>query len=507
MSKKPIQKRAPKNKSGDIEDFHLPDLDTPINKRKKKATPKAKIQQQPENKVMSPKIVIQKQKLPAPKYINPYDKNLSVKLSSDQKKAIHHMDGNDSLGIFLPAGSGKTLISVIIANNYLSKYPNHTVICISPAGLIDNFEKEAVSHNIMKVDNRFHFYSYEKYLSMTKKGKGLICNNTLLILDEAHQLRNAKSLKYEAIMSCVVRCHKVVALTASPYVNYIKDFIPLINILYKSYIVGPTITETKYKMPYSSLRTMSIYSDTEKIKAQLTFVSKFLDQKVIFAEQDLSDPNYPTFDIKTRKIPMKKEYENDFMKAMEEKSIFTNPESFYNGYRRAVNKVSEDYYSRKLGYISKYLQKSQSIIYTNWLEYGVKCITTILDEKNIKYGIIDGSVSASERTKITRAYNSKKLQTLVYTKAGSEGIDLKNTEYVFFLEPVWSYALLDQTMKRAIRYESHKNSKNKHVHVVLLCLTSTNPDAKSGDVLLYDIIKKKKAIQLRLNPILKKCSI
>ena len=456
--------------------------------------------------VRSPTKTLPKHTLKKPDYINPHTTE-KVQLTENQKKAIAHMDKNDTLGVFLPPGSGKTLISLIVANNYLSKYPSHNVVCISPAGLVTNFKKEMKIHKIGTIDERYHFYSFEKFLSLAKKGEGLKCENTLMIIDEGHQTRNPKSKKFQSLMKCVTKTKKVMIMTGSPYVNYIKDFISLINILHKSYIVGPTVVATKYILPYHSLQTREIFEDTRKINKQILFVSKFLKDKIIFAVQDRSDPNFPTFDITTKKIPMTKEYERDFAESISSKLVFSNPKSFYNGYRRAVNKVSNSYYSRKLEYISKVLKSHQSLIYSNWLEYGVDCVETTLNNIGVDYGVISGSVGTSDRTKITKDYNSKQIQVLVYTKAGSEGLDLKNTEYVFILEPVWSYALLEQAIMRSIRYGSHKDSKNKHVKVILLALTSKNPDIKSGDILLYDIIKKKRAIQSHVGKMLELCSI
>jgi hypothetical protein len=49
----------------------------------------------------------------------------------------------------------------------------------------------------------------------------------------------------------------------------------------------------------------------------------------------------------------------------------------------------------------------------------------------------------------------KRLCILMATKAGAEGIDLKNVRNVFIMEPYWNPALLEQAIGRAIRICSH----------------------------------------------------
>jgi type I site-specific restriction endonuclease len=49
----------------------------------------------------------------------------------------------------------------------------------------------------------------------------------------------------------------------------------------------------------------------------------------------------------------------------------------------------------------------------------------------------------------------KRLCILMATKAGAEGIDLKNVRNVFIMEPYWNPALIEQAIGRAIRICSH----------------------------------------------------
>ena len=64
---------------------------------------------------------------------------------------------------------------------------------------------------------------------------------------------------------------------------------------------------------------------------------------------------------------------------------FMNPKSFYNGHRRAVNKAGAEYFSQKVNFIANKIKGHQSIIFTNWIEFGIDIITDILKNKFIVY--------------------------------------------------------------------------------------------------------------------------
>jgi hypothetical protein len=62
---------------------------------------------------------------------------------------------------------------------------------------------------------------------------------------------------------------------------------------------------------------------------------------------------------------------------------------------------------------------------------------------------------------------------LIITKAGAEGVDLKNTFTIFIMDGQWNEALYEQIVARAIRYQSHmslpKNERFVNVKKLFLC--------------------------------------
>ena len=66
----------------------------------------------------------------------------NISLKDHQIKVARYMNDNDSLLVVHGLGCGKTLTSITVSQCYLDQYPDHKVVFVGPAGLIDNFKKE-----------------------------------------------------------------------------------------------------------------------------------------------------------------------------------------------------------------------------------------------------------------------------------------------------------------------------------------------------------------------------
>ena len=75
------------------------------------------------------------------------------------------------------------------------------------------------------------------------------------------------------------------------------------------------------------------------------------------------------------------------------------------------------------------------------------------------------------------------------------------------LEPVWNDAGLRQVIGRVARYQSHTHLPKKDRVVKIWKLVLVSKKHPSGDVLLYEIIKRKSKEQLKIARILRKCDI
>jgi superfamily II DNA or RNA helicase len=430
-----------------------------------------------------------------------------------------------SLLLHFDTGTGKTLTALTISQCFLDENPESNVIVISPSKLKENFEREVKNYG-GKLSENYRFYSFTSFLNASKHNFLPDPKDCLLIVDEVHNLRNPKSAIYSSIMEYSITSKKRLLLTATPLVNDLQDLICIINLLKGKYVVGTDTTKTvKRKVKiyrYENIHkiTTSKIKDPEK-RLQISVLEmyklvNFLRNNVMRIKKPISE-NFPSYDIHTIFVDMSPEYTANYNKILEDyelmSDVFTGveePHAFYNVVRRAVNKAGSEYYSEKIDFILPKIEIDRTIIYTNWNEFGSNILRDVMKKHKVKYDIIDSKTRNVK--KIVDDYNTGKLNVLIITKAGSEGIDLKGTRNVIVLDPVWNPAGLEQIIGRAVRYNSHIDlpQEDRHVNIFLLILKEYNKtfaESISGDVILYKIIKRKKALLDEFNKMIDDISI
>ena len=436
-------------------------------------------------------------------------KRSKLPLRDLQIKVVQYMDNHDGLLVVHGTGAGKTLTAITVSQCYLDKNPKSKVVFVGPASLTSNFRKELKNYGLDD-DKQYEFYSFDKFYNQDKVGKPVNLKNKMLIVDEAHNLRNPKSLKSRAVQKAAFKADKRLLLTATPFVNNLQDFVPLINMIYGRKILG---TQTEFNN-----NECDEYLSKEVSDENLTTLGYLLRDKLDF-NMDKDSKDYPLREDHIVNVNSTPEYYERYKKLIEGADnsfdiIFSNPGQFYNAHRRAVNKAGAKYYSMKIRHILPKLKQGKCIVYTNWIEFGIGPITTALKEENISYRVFYGDTPINQRQEIVNDYNDNKFQVLILTKAGGEGLDLKGTKNVVILDPTWNDSGLEQIIGRAIRYHSHQHLplSQRKVNVFFMVLKqpekiSSTDTVTMGDVILYEIIKKKNEINSAITAIIKEMSI
>lgn len=146
-----------------------------------------------------------------------------------QTSVVNYFNREDVRGLILfhEVGSGKTLTAVVASQCYLDRYPARRVLFIAGKSLVDGFRKELMSYAGVNVDkfigdqrdvlrpvtieslfraftesdigreysmHRYDIMTYGKFLNRFCFGddavKRDLCEHRLLIIDEAHNIRN-----------------------------------------------------------------------------------------------------------------------------------------------------------------------------------------------------------------------------------------------------------------------------------------------------------------------------
>ena len=443
-----------------------------------------------------------------------------IKLKKHQMDIVNYMNNNRAIAVAFETGTGKTLTAVTASQCFLDKNQNGKVIVVTPKSLQDNFKKEIRAYG-EKITSSYMFYTFRKFA--TEYAYKNIPTNTMLVIDESHELRteyynaiaslpgkDEKALKkwlrsgkkgarpkpsisnISTAIKCAKQAKKVLLLTATPVMNKPSDVINLVAM-----IKG----QNPMKEKYFNTKLYTPELDCKYFKNMFMFYN------------NKNKTNYPTRTNYLMKIPMTQQYYKEYKLVAEKKHHLwhnTNPHKYLVGMRQASNDLPN---SPKYKWVMKLLSKNRkTLIYSGFKHHGIYPIMKKLDENKIKYGIISGELTVEERSLAVKQYNEDKIKILFITKAGGQGLDLKGTRDVVLLEREWNDPVEEQVVGRAIRYGSHSHLPNDEQNVSVYYLVLTKPknnadDRKTADEILSDLIDFKKKENKKFINMLKKGSL
>ena len=432
-----------------------------------------------------------------------------------QKKFIEDwsVSSQECVILYYGVGSGKTMIAVNCAEQFAVLNPNSSVYFLVPASLVFGTIKEMYRRGIdpnRKNDNGdyiYYFVSYQQFLNTDL----IFQPNSLLIVDEIHNLRNFYTMAITEKMSARKwkktenfslvgtklgitllqnenKFLRTIFMTGTLFVNSQYDLEPIISIGYKKTpLYKHKIDDLKtlildppsFKQYYQGL--ISYYKISEDNKEFPS--TKYHFEKVVY------DPTeaYELTPYKAKQMLKKMKEEN-----LEDDDFVINNEYTYkqlkdglmnNDFEDLLNKLPEkDAYlmnSRNQSIVAKgkwiinFLRKhkkEKTIIYSQFKGYTLEPLYKIInkDFKELKYGVIDGSLSATEKKVVMDKYNTNEINVLFFTLSIKEGISFKETNNVIINEPYWNYAILEQIIARALRLDSHKKGSKSLVNIHLL---------------------------------------
>jgi hypothetical protein len=436
---------------------------------------------------------------------------------------------------FHGVGSGKTLTAVVCSHLYLKMYPENNVIVVSPSALLFNFINGMIQYGMDIKDNRYSYYTYEKYIRNPK-----IAKNALLIVDEAHNFRTPilekeiTDAETGEILSTEIKtnkkghsfmkfgttpAHKVLLLTGTAFVNKLYDIENLMAMIdarkplsiqdyYEMMSNVSNIPDYfNYKISYYTISPKSVFFPErrdflEGIYMDQDFLKKYKD--IEYSDKILI--GYAQEHFKDRKPNVNGHY---------------GLKAYYNGVLNASNSI-DGINNPKIEHIADLIKnKSQKfIVYSTLYEAGIEILMKRLDKDRIKYKLITGRQSSSQKEESKKYFNfynfgkkdffdlntidrndqkyiNDEYRVLLISKAGAEGVDTINCQNIILLDSQWNDALSEQIIARAIRYKSHFGlpEKERYVNVIRMLLLKptdkpTFEKITSGNFEDWNFIKK-----------------
>lgn len=484
------------------------------------------------------------------KYILKIAKVSEKKSGSD--KNVHHdkvlamLDKGDGAVAQHSMGSGKTLLALKAAARAQKRHPHKDVIISAPASVIKQFESEREKFGIKLNPKHVKYFSHEE---LVNKAESIAKNkNSLLIIDEAHRLRNRDTAKNRAHTLVRKSADKALLTTGTAQYNKPHDIAALVNLATGKETLPDS--EAKFREKFIATEKSSpgilrrIFGAEPGEKERLrngNELKKLLKGTVhnYDAQTDMPE-EFATTTETIHKTPMSKEQdryyrfaENNIPWPIRAKiraglPLSKKENASLNAFSSGVRQISNSYASytmdpsnveaspkfQEMINHSDELRKKQkkgyrNVVYSNYLGSGLAHYSKQLKDKGISHGVYTGELTKTEKKRMVDEYNDGKFDTLLLSSSGAEGINLKGVTHMQVMEPHWNDSKIRQVIARAVRRGSHAHLEKADRHVQVDHYHSELPKGflgkakgKSIDEYLYAMSQDKEVLKKDINKLI-----
>lgn len=418
-------------------------------------------------------------------------------LQDHQQRVVDKIQRPDQPGLVVAhgLGSGKTL-TAIAAQDALGMSAD----VVTPAALQQNFAKEIKKHHKGKKPKS----SIKSMQNIATKGEPP--KEKMLIVDEAHRMRDPGSKTYQVLRKN--EAQKRMLLTGTPFYNHPADIAPLVNVAAGDNVLPTDRAEFERQYvaqqkvsPGLLARLRGVKPGTNPVlnRKKAPELKEKLDKWVDYhpgskehfpevqredVKVEMSKKQQEMYDVLMGKAPMWVRYKvrkglppskqeskqlNAFLGAVRQVSNSTAP-------FQTEGAVEDPKIQRAYEELKKHLDenpRAKAVVYSNFLQAGIDPYKRRLQEAKIPYGEFTGQMQKAERDELVKQYNENKIRALLLSSAGGEGLDLKGTRLLQIVEPHWNDEKLHQVEGRGIRYKSHEGLPPEEQNVKIQRFLST----------------------------------
>lgn len=434
--------------------------------------------------------------------MNRYLEKIARSETKDHQSRVIDKLENNSIVAAHSMGSGKTLTALLAAERAQKKHPTEHVTAIVPASLVSNMKDQAVQHGVDLDMDRFEVTTYDKASNDVNRLKQK--NHSLIIVDEAHKLRNKDTKRSSEIEKILKSSRKSLLLSGTPSYNKPEDIAVLVNKAAGTKVLPDNakdfedrfIGRRKVEPGFFAKHVLGVEpGEITYLKNQGELreaLNKYIDH---YDAQEHSAGDFPTAHHRTIKVTMSPEQKRMY-KFLEDdmpapikwkirlglplsKKESSNLNAFSTGVRQVSNSTkpysknpaAEPLSPKQLKMADSIHEKMLSdknyrgISYSNYIESGLKPLSEELTRRGISHAVYDGSLSQREKDAVVDKYNKGEIKQLLISSSGAEGLNTKGTKLVQVMEPHFNKSKIDQVVARAVRYKSHEHLPEDERHV------------------------------------------
>ena len=410
-------------------------------------------------------------------------------------KFLNDIDGR--LLIADEVGLGKTITAGLIMKELILRYGIKNILILCPAPLTDQWqdEMEAKFVESFEINTSVHFWKKGKIISSidtAKLSKHIHeiqkINWDLLIIDEAHRLKNKKTLTYKSLAS--IPAEYKLFLTATPIQNTLLELHSIIDAMEKNYLG----TLNEFKERYFADKKGVKLTDIEGLQHALdgalvrstrkstglsftkrTVTTVHLEPSAIekkFEEiirayvqgryNRIKSEKKFSAGIKTLQLMMilrmlngsKRAFEHSFQKYLKNNPPQSEQEKLQ---AKQILKVCRQVPNHKLAELVKTVKKinKKTLIFTSFLDTQEE-IVRALEKEKLNVEKFNGSMGSSEKNDAIRRFKTKS-DILVCTEAGSEGRNLQFCHNLINYDLPWNPMKVEQRIGRIHRIGQEHN--------------------------------------------------
>lgn len=444
---------------------------------------------------------------------------LRTDLLPHQKRVVKKMDKMPGLVVAHGTGSGKTLSSIASAVN------SKDAKVLVPAALKKNYEKEIEKH--VEGDPDINVQSIQQATNQNTPIK-----NNLLIVDEAHRLRNPGTAGHKYVSD---KGGKKMLLTASPLYNRPEDIAPLVNLAAgkRQLPQGSDFRRRYIKEPDKDLITLiNPRSRKEPVITNKRELSGVLNKWVDYHKGQ--EEGFPDLEEKRIDVPMTQKQTRLHDMAWNELPLLTKMRmkkglppnkkdlasiNEFQSQARQISSSTSRFSKEDMGSTPKIrkavenlkmkLEKDpehKAVAYAHYLS-PLEDYRKELENEGIPYISFTGKQGKKVRDQGVEEYNRGDKKVLLASSSGGEGLDLKGTRQVQVLEPHWNEEKLKQVIGRARRLGSHshlpKEKQKVEVERYASIPKTVIKKRKGIDSILYDTAAQKDRLNEQIVQLLK----
>lgn len=444
----------------------------------------------------------------------------------------------------LESGYRGELRSECAGNNYLTQSERDRLKTLSPAS---QEYAEIIQKSDKRINKYYTIYSYNKFIELIKTD-GINLKNTILIIDEIHNMISEKGTYYKLLYKTIHpidKSSKIIIMTATPIFDKPNEIALTMNLLLdkdKQLPVGKLFDKEFIKATYTKdgIKYDAIHLDKFKkylvgsISYYLGPPSSVYPQKKLHIEKvKMSEKQYKLYKEKIIDNP-ESDVTNEFLFGARIISniVYPNGKFGKKGYESLKNNMlsveNMKIYSPKFVKILDRLNNSSgtSFIFSSFKNYGgIKPLIKFLKyngyedyKKNgigkKRFAIWSGDENKAYREEIKEIFNNvnnqdgSHIKVIIGSKAAKEGVSFLRIQYVHIVEPYWNFSGMDQIIGRAFRYCSHKDmpltKRVVYVFIYLAVHPKLNPSVDEH-ILLMAV--KKKELNIKFERAIKEAAI